>query len=109
MPIIQYDPKYVLLTFRNSIPLFHTESKHLIQVWQSKLVIKLSIAKADSYGNLLTGTLNHGIWILPQADQEPFNFSAYFNLTWDQKNLIFDMMVDSKQGYRQRLMGMGLP
>jgi signal transduction histidine kinase/DNA-binding response OmpR family regulator/ligand-binding sensor domain-containing protein len=95
--ISQYDPKHVLLTFKNSIALFHTESKQLIDVWQSEPEINLSVTKADSYGNLWIGTLNHGIWILPQAEQEPIMLSAYFNLTGNQKNMILDIMVDSKQ------------
>jgi len=95
--ISQYDSKNVLITFKNSIALFHTESKQLVPVWQSESEINLSTTKADSYGNLWIGTLNHGIWVLPQADVKPIMLSEYFNITGNQKNMILDIMVDSKQ------------
>ncbi|MFD2203149.1 two-component regulator propeller domain-containing protein [Shivajiella indica] len=95
--INQYGPKNLLITFKNSLALFNTESRQLREIWQTEPQVFLSSAKTDLDGNIWIGTLNKGIWVLPSSSLQPISLSEYFNNQENQENMILDIMVDSKQ------------
>jgi ligand-binding sensor domain-containing protein/signal transduction histidine kinase/DNA-binding response OmpR family regulator len=94
-----YNNESLLLVFKNGVVLWNTKTQSSLYYNFQNDNLLFSSCALDSRGNIWVGTLNKGVWIIPNGENSGLPFSDFFNLKESklQNKMVLDIITDSNE------------
>jgi signal transduction histidine kinase/ligand-binding sensor domain-containing protein/DNA-binding response OmpR family regulator len=107
--IDSFDPQTLLITFKDGVAAMDIETTSISYFELPSHQIYYSCSKADPKGNIWVGSLNQGIWFIPNGENVGMPVRRIFKtsgLPLDEK-MVLDITIDSRENVWFATYGMG--